>query len=178
MPDLWPDDIGFTQVKAPVTILMEQASLLGVKTQNLVTASIDRDRYPIPRDKNREFSYTFSLVAPALQHYRYNLFELFHGIGLYPLFLKVDEAVGGSDALLAADNEEQFLDILGRIFNASKTRQIIQSMLVQSRAFERPQRTFTTRATISSNYQEGVTEENAEDELLSEEVDETDVDRT
>jgi len=40
MSDLWPKDIGNTNLRAPVSILREQASLLGEKTQNLVKADV------------------------------------------------------------------------------------------------------------------------------------------
>ena len=36
IPDLWPDNVGTTELVPPVTILRQQAALLGTKTQNLV----------------------------------------------------------------------------------------------------------------------------------------------
>ena len=65
MTDLWPDDIGRrTKLKVPATILKEQGSLLGRKTDNLVTGEIfEVDRNTLPKN---DFAYTFYLVAPAL----------------------------------------------------------------------------------------------------------------
>jgi len=40
MADLWPNDIGITTQKAPLSILQEQASILGAKTKNLVGAEV------------------------------------------------------------------------------------------------------------------------------------------
>ena len=40
MIDLWPKDLRTTTMTTPVTILREQASLLGVKTRNIVRAEV------------------------------------------------------------------------------------------------------------------------------------------
>jgi len=40
MADLWPYDIGNATQKAPLSILQEQASILGAKTKNLVKAEV------------------------------------------------------------------------------------------------------------------------------------------
>jgi hypothetical protein len=40
MADLWPNDIGNATQKAPLSILQEQASILGAKTKNLVKAEV------------------------------------------------------------------------------------------------------------------------------------------
>ncbi|MEI6103881.1 MAG: hypothetical protein WCP70_08040 [Methanothrix sp.] len=40
MADLWPNDIGNATQKAPLSILQEQASILGAKTKNLVEAEV------------------------------------------------------------------------------------------------------------------------------------------
>ena len=64
MLDLWPEDIGpIPDLKSPVTILREQASLLGKKTNNLVEAELVQLEAVISED--REFSYAFLIVAPA-----------------------------------------------------------------------------------------------------------------
>lgn len=130
MIDLWPDDIGYTKLKAPVTILMEQASLLGKKTQNLVEAKIGRD------EAFEEFCYNFYLVAPALGNYRYKLFTIFHDIQLYPVKINIDsdileEVSPGTEGQLSAESEDDFLDILRKIFGAEKTRSLIYALLAQ-----------------------------------------------
>ena len=40
IPDLWPDDIAVTSLQVPVTILRQQATLLGEKTKNLVEGEV------------------------------------------------------------------------------------------------------------------------------------------
>ncbi len=151
MQDLWPEDIVISaeKLKAPVTILKEQASLLGKKTQNLVEAIVrTNERMQAPE----RFAYDFYLVAPALSAYRYRLFTIMHGIQLYPVNVYVDRdmaaeiapgrvgredmpmifsGIPGEQRELLAKSEEELLEILKKIFGAKKTKQIIQALLAQ-----------------------------------------------
>jgi hypothetical protein len=101
MDSLWPK-IEVTAPKPPVAILKEQASLLGAQTQNLVIAEVRPIDGNLPiemageqtekprqwRDWSKaainefvsQFRFSFDLVAPALNHYRYQLFVLSYGI--------------------------------------------------------------------------------------------------
>ena len=45
MIDLWPNELSAVDQRSPLTILKEQASLLGEKTQNIVIAALEN----IPR---------------------------------------------------------------------------------------------------------------------------------
>jgi len=46
MENLWPKDLKAAGTKAPVTILREQASLLGETTQNIIQAKVQRVELP------------------------------------------------------------------------------------------------------------------------------------
>ncbi len=138
MIDLWPSDIA-TQGKAiaPVTILRRQAALLGQKTGNLVEAeALGGD----------EFKFSFSIVAPTLNDYRYRLFTISHSHEFYPLKIYLNAGKGGEDRVLVAaavrftlrgeyvqelncESESSFLDELRAIFDSPKTRQIIRALL-------------------------------------------------
>lgn len=147
MVDLWPDDIAQPgKLKAPVTILREQASLLGKKTQNLVEAEVkQRDTAPWVRvspddrglKKFGDFAYDFHIVAPALGHYRYQLFTATHAIELYPVAItNIDgdiraEISPGQRADPIAKSEDELLEILRKIFGAKKTRQVIDGLRAQ-----------------------------------------------
>ena len=82
--NLWPEDIAVTDAVAPVSILKEQASLLGNRTRNLVEGSVSR-RIDIDSFGDDSFWYEFDLVAPALNRYQYRLFSIKHSINFYPL---------------------------------------------------------------------------------------------
>ena len=140
MRDLWPDDIAYVKTKAPVAILREQASLLGQKTQNLVEAKVETQDSIQPEI----FAYNFYIVAPALGYYRFLLFTIAHSIELYPLEMRIDEKIFWdvfSDASvfsivdeekLKIGSEDEFLQVLKKIFDAGKTRRIISVLLAQA----------------------------------------------
>jgi len=141
MIDLWPDNLGAGSGKAPAAILREQARHLDNKTNKMVTGRIEPSYLPRVTVKDKFgtdedlFMYEFHLEAPVLDYYGNILFTIFHGIDLYPVIIHIDEAIKkelSENALnLAADNEEEFLDLLKRIFNCDKTVTIINSILAQ-----------------------------------------------
>jgi len=135
MTDLWPTDLGTVTTKSPVTILKEQASLLGAKTKNIVKAKVQKTpSYIVPA---MPFNYEFMLHAPALDNYSYRLFVVAYDVDLYPVRFWVNDAIAeemgikrGDD--LFATGEEQLIEILARILGSQKTRQVIQAILSQS----------------------------------------------
>jgi hypothetical protein len=135
MIDLWPKDIEYTELRAPATIIKEQASLLGQKTKNLLKAEVLFSKTLETQDS---FYYTFYFVAPTLNNYRYKLFTISHGIKLYPVEINIDYDINAEispqekDGNLVAHSEDEFLEILHKIFNADTTKQIMKSILAQT----------------------------------------------
>ena len=161
MDNLWPQ-IALHATKTPVAILKEQASLLGRSTQNLVTAEIENlqvvdttiqlKSFGLAETLNLIssidksfpssiiFQYAFYLVAPVLNHYRYQLFLIGYGIDFYPVFFRLDsdlqQELGISEKPnVMAKTEEEFLGILKTIFSSEKTQRVIQAIWAQSEAF-------------------------------------------
>lgn len=133
--NLWPEDIAVTDAVAPVSLLREQASLLGERTKNLVEGSVVTPGtvrgVDFLQQKDR-FSYGLDLVAPALNNYRYRLFSISHGVEFYPLTISGTEALNSDE--FQVNNEEEFLKAIERIFLSEKTKRIISSLIAQSRA--------------------------------------------
>ncbi len=164
MENLWPENLTVTKTKAPVTVLREQASLLGEATQNIVEANV----FPI-RDSNTEFRYAFHIVAPPLGNYQYKLFTICHGIDMYPVTICPDEDIIKevrtvlpkqnahvlediikevctfppkqnehvllkNQATLVAGSEAEFIEILKAIFHSKRTVNIIQAIVAQTTA--------------------------------------------
>lgn len=134
MRDLWPEEIGpIPDLKAPVTILREQASLLGKKTNNLVEAEVMQLESAISEES--EFNYAFLIVAPALDNYRYKLFTISYNINIYPVTISVDGEIraeinpADSEGKLLAESEGEFVEILKKIFSAKKTKKVIGALL-------------------------------------------------
>lgn len=132
MRDLWPEDIGpISDLKTPVTILREQGALLGEKTNNLVEVEIVQFE-PI---RPEEFLYAFLIVAPALDNYRYKLFTISYNINIYPVTISVDGEIRAEinpvdpEGKLTAESEDDFVEILKKIFSAKKTKRVIGALL-------------------------------------------------
>ncbi len=134
--DLWPNEFERIEVKAPVTILREQASALGDKTKNIVSARVDKSRSALGEEP---FVYSFVIEAPAL-NYEYELFSIGHDIEMYPvkIFLGSDlkdeflHEIDKFHSYVQADNEEEFIIYLKRIFSSEKSVRVIGSILAQS----------------------------------------------
>lgn len=150
MVDLWADDIAITDIKPPVAILKEQATLLGNKTQNTVLGEIISFKaYDSP---NSEIIHKFNVVAPALGNYSFELFLVSHNVDLYPLEITMDEKIFGELSsgetplssiirrqnitarlyTVSADSEEMFVNFLGGILKSNRAKKIVRSLLAQS----------------------------------------------
>ncbi len=121
--DLWPSEIAtLPSIQTPITILKEQSSLLGQKTNNLVEAEVKSNDAG-----NGRVAISFNLVAPALNSYRYQLFQvLHHAVEIYPL------TIDFSNTAYTVKNLDQLIDQLKMIFSDEKTIRVIQSLKAQS----------------------------------------------
>jgi hypothetical protein len=121
-PDFW-GEIGSAEGPTPLSILREQAALLGRKTQGLVEAKVDTATF------DGIFTHSFKLVVPALDNYTYELFLISHGIDLYPV-----KASGVSDGVkwLTLESENAFLAWLQGTLSSPKTKKIIANLLAQA----------------------------------------------
>ena len=94
MIDLWPNELSTVDQRSPLTILKEQASLLGEKTQNIVIAALENTpRIGHSPVRMRPFRYRFVLTCPALGNYRFRLFSIGYGIYMYPVYFDLDSDV-------------------------------------------------------------------------------------
>jgi len=138
MESFWPADLAFDEKNAPVTILREQASLLGQQTQNIVQAQVEPMSWLTNPEK---FGYAFYIITSLLENYRYKLFTIEYDVNLYPVTVKADEDIRDEilgknieslTAQMSADSEEAFSELLKKIFHSQKTKKIIRAILSQS----------------------------------------------
>jgi hypothetical protein len=154
IPDLWPEQIAESDQVSPLSILNEQAALLGKKTQGFVEGEVARAAIPmsplhrgnsliylsaigeaheVPKamaPKEPTLVYSFYLKVPALDNYRFLLLTVMHGHEFYPLALSymiTNESV-------SAKSEEEFLHWLGQFLARKETVSLIQSLREQARA--------------------------------------------
>jgi hypothetical protein len=120
IPDFWPNDIGQTDMVTPLSILKEEASYLGPKTNQLVKAEVLTTPQPDGR-----FVHSFIITVPGLSNYRYQLFNLIHPITLYPAQL-VWRGVGTNIA-----TQDDLTAKLREMIGAPETKQIVAALLAQ-----------------------------------------------
>lgn len=122
----------------PLTILREQASLLGSKTDNVVVAKvIQAGDYDPPR-------YDFFLIAIPIENFHQRLFSIEYKKP-YPVFFvfgkekrleqELREKRGEWKWELPAYSEEEFESILYDIFHSERTKHLIGSLLKLSDEF-------------------------------------------
>jgi hypothetical protein len=144
MLDLWPTDIINPRVRAPITILKEQAILLQQKSNGVINAQVKRIKTQEQLSEEKGFFlYEFVVVAPVLQSFEYRLFSISHEIELYPITIETDEIVARELGNLNNDpiivkSEPDYIEYLRKIFCAKKTKKIINAMLAQSVEIEEP----------------------------------------
>lgn len=120
--DLWPSDIGVATIITPVSILREQAALLGEKTSNLVQAEVKTS------SDGPRVMHAFFLIAPAMDRYRYRLLYVTHNIELYPLTISFEAA----NSQIVVKSQDEFIEQLGKLLSSEKTQNIVKSLIVQS----------------------------------------------
>ncbi|MEN8221399.1 MAG: hypothetical protein ABFS56_34690 [Pseudomonadota bacterium] len=120
--NLWPDDIGISSLRAPVTILREQAGFLSDKTLHIVEGAVRTKT----SDENK-FLHTFYLEAPALDRYRFYLFSIEHDTNFYPLNILSEEGQS-----IVAKSEDDFTTQLADLFASEKTKKVIHALIAQS----------------------------------------------
>jgi hypothetical protein len=126
LDDLWPADIAAPpESKAPLIILREQAALLARKTKNLVEAEVATRPDP---DQMGALIMRFTLVAPALSDYRYDLFTAIQSASLYPV------RINWQGQMFTADEEEGLKKYLRNIFASHTAKKIVGGLVAQSQA--------------------------------------------
>jgi hypothetical protein len=122
MPDdLWPSNIADANLTTPVTILKQQAALLGEKTRQLVTGDV------VTQTTGNLFVHSFYIAAPTLG-YKYELFQLHHGINFYPLTLKYLNTTS------QLPSEAALKDKLKEVLASQHTLNVVHSILAQVRS--------------------------------------------
>jgi hypothetical protein len=118
--DLWPANIAESNMVTPVTILKEQAALLGDKTRQLVTGEVQTVA------SGTMFTHSFNITAPTL-NYKFELFQISHGINFYPLTVR-------SGFVATINSEDELKKKLREIFASQHTMNVVHSILAQVRA--------------------------------------------
>jgi hypothetical protein len=123
MPDLWPEDLGKSDVTPPIVLLREQAQRLSKKTQGKLEG-----RVVTSQPDGVHFLHQFLVVVPSLDNYSYALLMVQHSpVQLYPA--EILNVPGGP---LIANDEQQYEAYLRAVFASDRTRSVIQSLRAQA----------------------------------------------
>jgi hypothetical protein len=122
--DLWATDLGTREITTPLAILRSQASLLAQKTSGMLEGQVETTTR-----RDGSFVHSFYVVAPALDHYKYGLLSIRHGIGLYPATVYAP-----NQPELDANSEQELIECLRSALSSDETRRVVDALLAQSRS--------------------------------------------
>lgn len=134
MTDLWPAEFATEmELRPPVTILKEQAALLGQKKQNIVEALVQRKGSYAIEGAERSFYYDFYIRSTPL-NYAYKVFSISHGIEMYPVEFDIDEDILPGQPRCVANSEDELIKILAQILRSEKIKKVISAVYAQAKA--------------------------------------------
>src|SRR5205807_3389682 len=122
--NLWGDLPKSGDLRTPVSILREQATILGDQTNNVLVGDV------ITTKRGGNIVSEFEIVAPALDNYRVTVLTISHDMTLYPLL--VIRHLGGSN--VQCPDETSFIAVLKETLPGKRVHQIVNSLLSQSKA--------------------------------------------
>ncbi|HEX8735770.1 MAG TPA: hypothetical protein VF721_10630 [Pyrinomonadaceae bacterium] len=128
--DLWGDIPIENGIKLPVTILKEQATILGEKTDKILEAKVNSVNVA---DKDI-VGYELKIIAPALSNFSYGVLSVFHSLVLvYPLNMSHQNSTGKWTTSKCKD-EAEFTAKLREILSSEVIHTVIVSLISQSKA--------------------------------------------
>jgi hypothetical protein len=127
---LWPSFGEIGKIKTPKIILQEQAILLEKSSSGFLTTMVTTATHPTQFNR---YTHLLSLTAPKVENFTANIVMLEHdAIELYPL--TIIARIRPMSVNYTAENEEEFLGILTKLFAEKEMVNTIQSLLAQSKA--------------------------------------------
>ncbi len=122
-------------VRAPLTIMKEQATVLTEQTRGSLVGSVETDAYGAG-----DLVINLSIQVPSLNNNKYRLMTYTQPITMYPgtLASGVPKASGSHQYAppqsIEVENEEEFLAALKRLLSSDEVKHLLSSLLVQSNA--------------------------------------------
>ncbi len=128
--NLWGEIPVESEIKLPVTILKEQASILGEKTNKILEATVTQ----INTQSKDTVAYSFNIIAPALSNYKFKVLTLTHpAIFVYPVNITFQQNAGNWVQRSCTD-ESQFIEMLGQILSSEIVHKAVGALIAQSKA--------------------------------------------
>ncbi len=137
IPNLWPADLlAPTMERTPLAILKEQAAQFSSMTRNLLEGRVDTTihvgvLFPGDELQSRIFRHVFSIIAPTLEGYKYELLAVAHRVEPYPLIAHFYSHPSVNPESKELSSEAEFVDYLRQVFASTESRSIISALLAQ-----------------------------------------------
>ena len=129
--DLWGEISVEKEIKLPVTILKEQATILGEKTNKILEAKVSA----LKLSTNEEVGYKLSIVAPALGNYVYQVLTIYHpAIFVYPVTVLYRDDDGDESYEAICEDESDLIEKLREILSSDIVHKVIVALISQSKA--------------------------------------------
>lgn len=137
--DLWPD-LNLAPVVTPLSILREQAALLGKRTKGVLRGEVET------WGAGERISNSFNIVVPSLGDYKYTLFGVHYFPTGYPVYVDIKPYTSISEINLASEinpiempsssrriaNENEFRNWLRLIFHSDEVKSIVENLYAQA----------------------------------------------
>jgi hypothetical protein len=128
IPNLWPENIGTTNIVMPKRILEQQADFLSMMTKNRIVANVETSQGRMQKNDENVMIHEFNVNAPSMGNYQFTLLRVIHNFNIYPL--RVYDAL--AEESTEVDTEPQLLETLAVIFASRKTQNAINAIIAQS----------------------------------------------
>lgn len=139
--NLWPQEMTYSDQETPLSVIVEQASFLATKTEGIVIATVKNNNFSYKEN----FEYQFFIECKSL-NYSYSIFQMNHGIDLYPIRFTIDVDIYGelskqpsvsyktfSQASVYVESEPELINLLSDIFKSQKVKKLVQSLQMQAK---------------------------------------------
>lgn len=111
-------------IRTPTTLLKEQASALNALTKGILYGDVSVEA------SGSWFFITMSIVAPAIDNYKFDVLQLSHKVEIYP----VTVAQLDPRKEMECQNEEELTAVLSSILGSERVGRVIRSLVAQSKA--------------------------------------------
>jgi hypothetical protein len=135
IPDLWGDDIK-VDVLPPSVILRAQATLIGRKTQGILSADVVSSTSD--EDGERWEEHTLQVFATSAG-YRESILTVYHSANrVYPVTIQLPEDIDWGGSMIGSSRRvqcytpEEFMPRLGTALQSRPTQAVIATLLARS----------------------------------------------
>jgi len=119
---LWADLSQLQIVRAPRTVLMEQAQYLAEATKGTLVGVVEE----VPTF-TKMFRYTLSVKVPGLNNYQINILWITHEVELYPVHLSAER----TNTEVSCRDEAEFERVVGLVLSSSEITTLLSRLMSQ-----------------------------------------------